>query len=296
MATYNVQNLPAYVEQHRSELIGQTVLGPDVTKYFDLWTGIKGDTTINVIEATDDMLQCGAACGWSSDGEVSLSQRTIKPGIFKVNLSICDKNLLNKYAGYLVRVEAGKTDRDLPFEQELVDEVIKNVKNSLTSKIFNGNATAPADCGMQGLMNIQDITSIDITGTSGSKEAIEKIVAAMACANIKSGEIFLSCSDFTTYVTDLVNANLYHFNPGQAVSDQEVFVPGTNYRLVVTDALAAGEFFASASNNIVLGVNMENGEEQFDIWYSKDNREFRLAIEFVEGVQVKNPDLAFKVA
>ena len=38
------------------------------------------------------------------------------------------------------------------------------------------------------------------------------------------------------------------------------------------------------------GTDLENGEELFDIWYSKDNREFRLAIEFTAGVQVAFQD------
>ena len=35
---------------------------------------------------------------------------------------------------------------------------------------------------------------------------------------------------------------------------------------------------------------MQNDNETFDFWYSKDNQEFRLAINFVEGVQVAFPD------
>ena len=290
MAGYNVTALPAYVEQHKSELIGQTILGPSVTKYFDLWTGIKGNTTINILDVdADDLLQCGASCGWTDGGEASLAQREIKPGIFKVNMSICDKNLLNKYAGYLVRVEAGKTDRDLPIEQELVGEVIKSVKKSLNSKIWT--ATPASDCGMQGLLGIADITAVE---KQSGKTGVDAVVAAMICAGIKEGEVYLSCSDYFTYVQSLVQANLYHYNPGQALTDMEIFVPGTNYRVVLADGLTAGQVFGSASNNIVYGVNMEDGDEQFDLWFSKDNREFRLAIEFIAGVQVKNPGLAFK--
>jgi hypothetical protein len=204
-------------------------------------------------------------------------------------MSICDKNLLNKYAGYLVKVEAGKTDADLPFEKELTDEVIKAVKKTMNGKIWN--ATTQGDCGMEGLLAIEDVTSV--TKAQG-QNGVQAITAAMICAGIKEGEIYLSCSDYFTYVQSLVNANLYHYNPGQALTDYQVFVPGTNYRVVMADGLNAGTVFGTASKNIVYGVNMENGDEQFDLWFSKDNREFRLAIEFIAGVQVKNPALAFK--
>ena len=35
---------------------------------------------------------------------------------------------------------------------------------------------------------------------------------------------------------------------------------------------------------------MEGDDEKFDLWYSKDNQEFRLAINFNAGVQVAFPD------
>ena len=35
---------------------------------------------------------------------------------------------------------------------------------------------------------------------------------------------------------------------------------------------------------------MMNDEEKFELWYSQDFREFRLAIEFNAGVQVAFPD------
>lgn len=46
---------------------------------------------------------------------------------------------------------------------------------------------------------------------------------------------------------------------------------------------------ADFANNIFYGTDMEGDEEIFDLWYSKDNQEFRLAINFA-GVQVAFPD------
>lgn len=37
---------------------------------------------------------------------------------------------------------------------------------------------------------------------------------------------------------------------------------------------------------------MEGDEEKFDLWYSKDNQEYRLAINFVVGVQIAFPNEA----
>lgn len=42
--------------------------------------------------------------------------------------------------------------------------------------------------------------------------------------------------------------------------------------------------------NLFYGVDMADDAETFDLWYSKDNQEFRLAIKFNAGAQIAFPD------
>ena len=42
--------------------------------------------------------------------------------------------------------------------------------------------------------------------------------------------------------------------------------------------------------NLFYGVSADEDSDTFDLWYSKDNREFRLAINFIAGVQVAFPN------
>lgn len=47
---------------------------------------------------------------------------------------------------------------------------------------------------------------------------------------------------------------------------------------------------AADPENLFYGVDMADDAETFDIWYSKDNQEFRVAIKFNAGAQVAFPD------
>ena len=38
-------------------------------------------------------------------------------------------------------------------------------------------------------------------------------------------------------------------------------------------------------SNLFYATDLQGDEEKFELWYSQDNREFRLAIEFIAGVQ-----------
>ena len=63
-------------------------------------------------------------------------------------------------------------------------------------------------------------------------------------------------------------------------------MPGTNTKVIAVNGLnGTGVIVASKLENLFYGCDMMNDAETFDMWYSKDFREFRLAIQFNAGVQ-----------
>lgn len=291
--SYNVSALPNYVDQLRPELIAKAVIGAKSAGLFTLQTGIKGPTALNLISSSV-VFGDGAACGWTESGATSLSQAVLTPRALKINMSICDKTLLAKWANYLVKVQANKLDSDLPFEEYFIDDVIKNVKAGIEKMIYQGDTTGE---GVQfdGLLKILQAsgnTTIVTTGASSvtSYNFIKQVAAQMPASILDRDDlvILVSMPMYVDFIQNLVTANLYHYNPGNG--DNEYLLPGTNIRVIgvngLNDTSSYDYVIAGSLSNMFYGTNLEDGEEIFDLWYSKDNREFRLAIEFVAGVQV----------
>ena len=89
---------------------------------------------------------------------------------------------------------------------------------------------------------------------------------------------------------DLVTANLFHYDP--ANGENEYRLPGTDIRVIAVGGLNGAEkdpVIAANLDNIVYGVDAEGDESDFDLWYSKDDRIWKLAIQFIAGVQVAYP-------
>ena len=83
--------------------------------------------------------------------------------------------------------------------------------------------------------------------------------------------------------------NLFHYDG--AYSNGEIFVPGTNVKVVAVSGLnGSGKIFAARPEDIYFGTDMEGDEEKFDFWYSADDQVFKLAIEFTAGVQFAYPE------
>lgn len=297
MGTYNVNALPNYVEQHREELIAEAVISAKSADLFTLQTGIKGPTALNLID-TDVVFGDGSTCGWNDAGETSLSQRILTPRALKVNMSICDKNLLSKWANYLVRVAANKTDADMPFEQEFVDGVLKQVKAGIEKMIYQGDSTATGTTEFDGLLKILAASGESTITTSAASSVsayafLKQVAAKMPAAVLEKDDkvILVSAPMYNAFMQDLVTANLYHYNPGDGAN--EYLLPGTDIKVIAVNGLndtASYDYaIAGSLSNIFYGVDLQGGEEVFDLWYSKDNREFRFAIEFIAGVQVAYP-------
>ena len=89
---------------------------------------------------------------------------------------------------------------------------------------------------------------------------------------------------FRSLVQDLVAANLYHYDDNDG--EMETILPGTNIKVYGVHGLdGTKKIVAGPRDEMFYGVDFENDEEVFDLFYSKDNREFRLAVEFACGVQ-----------
>jgi len=285
-------SLPDYVEQRRLPLIAAAVLGGDTAKLFNLQTDVKTSAALNLL-ATDVEFGDGSACGWDEAGTQTLSQRILNTGLIKINMAYCDKVMLKYWTQYQVRVAAG--DKTLPFEEYFINEVIKDVKAKLEKAIFQGDKTSQDDNlnKFDGLIKILGAESSVVSFTQGANVAASVLAAYMAIPEeaLDGASILIGADDFREYVQALVAQNLYHYDPNVPVD--VVYIPGTNVAvrkangLNGTHKLIAGQL----DKNFFYGCDMVNDEEKFEFWYSKDNREFRLAIEFNAGVQVAFPDM-----
>ena len=282
--SYVVSSLPEYVEQRREELIAKSVMGAKTLDFINLQTGVKGPTALNLIDF-DVQLQADA-CGWNEAGTSTLTQRIIDAKPFRVNMAVCDKNLYGTWAQYQVKVAAGKVASDLPFEQDFVNGVLNGIQERVEELIWQGDGSQAGE--FDGFLTILG-NATSATGTT-KMALVSEAYAALPCevAGKSDVVIFVSCATFRAWMQELVAANLYHFDPKEA-SAMEYMLPGANVRVIAVPGMADDAAVAGRLSNFFYGTDLESDMETFDLWYSKDNREFRIDVSFIAGVQIAYP-------
>ena len=280
----DVSTITGYVDEQRLPLIGKAILGAKSAELFNLQTGVKSTAALNLIDTTA-VLGDGSVCGWDDAGTAELTQREIEVAKLKVNMSFCDRVLLDTWAGYEVKVAAGR--ETLPFEETFVNGIIDSINSQIETMIWQGTKGTNSFDGI--LTILASESPVTATGT-GVMDAVEDVYLNIPIEVLHNATIVMGEDQFRKYVLELTKKNLYHYDPTVDAS-MEVVMPGTSVKVMGvpglngTDKIVAGDL----KRNFFYGTDMMEDKETFDFWYSKDNQEFRVAIKFNAGVQVAYP-------
>lgn len=279
----DLTKLPAYVEQEKLPLVKKTVLGAKTASIINVQSDIKGSAAINLL-SVDPTLQAGG-CGWNDAGNAAMSQRVIKTKFLKVNQSFCDKEFLNYWTNYEVKVGVGR--ETLPFEEYFTSAVVDKVKESVERMIWNGDDSATQFKGLLPILGAEEDV-VEVAGKSSAYETIKAVYAAIPANILDKAVIFVGADTYRTFIMEMVEKNFYHYDGGNGGT--EFILPGTNTKVIAVNGLnGTKKIVAADPMNLYYGCDLLNDTETFDLWYSQDNREYRLAIQFNAGVEVAFP-------
>lgn len=289
-----VSGLTAYIEQSRDLLIKNVVFGRGTRERISIQTGVKYKEHLHIFEV-DPVFGDGSDCGFEPAGTATLSERLITAPAINVQMEICPKNLLGKYAEYLVRLNA--TENELPFEQYLMDGIVDGINRKIEKMIWLGDLTATTDPVLKwidGFITIagsaSGVVPVSIASGSTAYEGILAVYNAMTENTLERGaEIYVSPSIFRAFMQDMVTLNFFHYDPGNE-NRNEFLLPGTDVRVVKTAGLAGSlKILGTYPKNLFYGCDMEGDNEDIDMWWSQDNRTFRLEVLWNSGVQIAFP-------
>ena len=271
--------LTQYIEQRRLPLIKEAVLKSKSAALFTPQTDVKWKAALNLVNVTP-VLQDGSACGWNDAGTAELSQRIITAPTIKINQAFCHKDFLKYWTGYEVRVGVG--EEHMPFEEYFTSLIVEEVKAKNEEMIWKGNE----EVGVTGILDLVDAdnTVVSATTAASAYDAIKNVYMKIPEKVLDKAVIFVGADTFRTFIQEMVDKNLYHYSANN--TDQEFVFPATNTKVIAVNGLnGTKKIVAARLENLFIGVDMMDDAEKFEMWYSKDFDEYRLAIQYNLGVQ-----------
>lgn len=302
--SFDVSSLTNYVNEQSTDLISRLYFEKTSSDYFTLQSGVKKTDALHLLAVTA-FPQDGSGCTPSASGDVTFSDRNLTVGQITYYSGFCMKDLIPKYTQILLRNGNAETE-DMVFEQE--------VANSIISTIMEHNEVADwqGDTGSgnvyinryDGLIKIIDAAGTAVDGnttsetsiTSGASGNIDTIITNICNARpakVKSAPnqvLFVGQDNFDKYVDTLNAKNLFHVNATDW-ANYTVSIPGKNVTLVGVVGLdGTNRMFLGTQENFFLGFDLQNDEEEFDMWYEKKDDKVYYRVKFKRGVQVAYPN------
>jgi hypothetical protein len=295
--SFSLGTLTAYTEQQRLPLITKAVFSARTAALFTKQVGIKSAAALNLMD-TDAALAAGTACGWTASGTTTFTQRNITVAPIKIQEALCPRSLEQYWMQS--QLTQGSTYDGVPFEQAFSEQKALRIAEALENAIWSGSTL------VTGLLTILNAASgSTVSGNTGAVSSIttsnvisvfDNIYNQIPQAILTRNDLIIFCgwNNFRTLI-GAFKANtgvMYNQVDLQGLADGDIIYPGTNVRVVAVPGLTGtNRIVCSYLGNFFYGTDLLSDEENFSLWYSKDNDEVRFQAAFKVGVQVAYPDL-----
>lgn len=295
---YNVAGLAPYVDEQREDLIHRSVTEAQTLQYIAIQQGIKGSEELKLLN--DSIVYQTGDCSMSPAGDTVFTDRAISVETIGYLKRFCQKDLAGFWTQLALRQGTMAEDKTLPFEQTLIDHLLKLHAFELEKLIWKGNkasglgnlafmngfnqfltvANGCVDLNLSGAVSIDATNAFDIFYEAFTNTP----------SNIAEGEDFICFTgreNFNFLLKNLVDLNLYHFNVNEIGNLDEILLPGTNMRVVKVNGLnGTTKIYTGRASHFFFGTDLSSDFESYDLWYSFDDDVIYLRSKFRAGVQV----------
>ena len=248
---------------------------------------VKYKSVLNLVNVAP-VLQDGSACGWTPEGNAELSQRVITAPVIKVNQNFCHKDFLKYWTNFETRVGIG--EEKMAFDEYFTNAIVENIKAKNEKLIWQGDTDGEGELALtDGFLKVIGNEAVTAATATKAYDAIKAVYMAIPEKVLDKAVIFVGADVYRQFIQEMVDKNLYHYSAND--SNQEFMFPATNTKVIAVNGLnGTKKIVAARPENMFIGVDNLDDSTRFDFFYSKDNDEYRLMIQYNLGAQVAFTD------
>lgn len=302
---FTTTGLGAYIEENKSELLHAAIMGASTLTYpIDIITGIKYKQDIK-FGAVTAPFQAGGTCAYNSSGDVSFTEAEIEVKDLKVEQTFCPKDLEQKYTQKFLR--PGVKQEALPLEQWITEKINMTIAAQMEQAIWQGDVTSHVfNTNLKqfnGLIKAIDAasptyaTATAAITTANVRGIFEEMYTLIPAAVLAKDLVYICGKDtFQKLVVALGNANFYHVDIKQGLGAWEMNYPFFGIKVIGVDGLSnitgttgayKDRIVLTYWDNLYFATDLQNDMENYEMWFSKDDRNIKLSVEWKAATGVK---------
>lgn len=304
---FTVSSLTDYVNQNSKELLTALQFEAETAGLANIQTGVKSSSALQIL-TNSPVPQDGSTCAFNASGDSTFTQRTLTTAAIKYQDTLCPRTLEAKWTQLLLKKGQAYDETAVP--GAIIEDVIKQIKRRQETADWQGD-TASGSAYLKLYDGLCKLIKAATTGgtatavagpvtTSNVRTIVQNIVAKVSSISVLVGnpnvKIFMGYDIAELYRQKMFIDNLYHYDASG--NQKGLFAEGSVHEIVPVhglDGLGSNSgdnpfiFAFDADRQLYLGVDMENEEEQVDIWESKDDQNVKYSFRFRRGWQIAFP-------
>jgi hypothetical protein len=295
---WDVSGLGAYVDEQSDEILVKQVTKGKTLEHIRIQEGVKGSQELKLMD--DTLTYQAGDCTMTASGDTVFTDRALAVETLGYMKSFCQKDLDGFWTQLALVAGASEEDKNLPFEEAIVNYLLELHSNELDKLIWRGNkATGSGNLAlMNGFRQFCTVAGgcIDLntssTATISSSNAYDVFYECFSntpegVAESADLVCFTGRENFNFLMKDLVDKNFFHYSPQQIADMDTVIVPGTN--MIVRKVVGLNtidNIYTGRASHFFFGTDLSSDLDAFDLWYSQDDDVIYLRSKFRAGVQV----------
>lgn len=312
-SAFNVSGLVNYIEENAFPLMAATVQSAKMMNLVEVMPNVKTPTKLPLLSQSIYFQADG--CSFDASGDTTFTQRTLTPGKFKLNVEWCPKDLETKF--FATKMKAGAHSETVePAEvfKAMSENLLAKVGSEVDKYIWQGSVSAPtANNGAfwDGFITTIGNGYIDanlggtpLTTAFTATNAVEmafRLYSSLATNGLTQYDDIIGFVGYDTYAVLVqalvVGGSTYGtvLNAGvkgavDTNSMEGLIFNGINIKFIPVHGLTGtNKVYAGRTSNMYIGVDAEADFSSLEVWYSKDDRKVKAALEMKVGTQVAFP-------
>ena len=309
--SFSVTGLTAYNKQLIEPMLTSAVIGAKTQQMiYDGGIVIPKAKSVVQIPLIDTSVSFATqSCAWDPTDSTSFTQATITVGKIKVEESLCLKTLEAYFLQEAIKQGSELDENSAPaIMEKYLAKKSARIAAQLETAIWQGatdytgtgsgnlnkfdgfskliQAGSPVNANATGYLGTTaTISTVTQSNVITATEAIYKALPAEV-ATKSDCKIFVGYDWFRLLVSAYRALNMFSYNP-QDANMQGFILPSTNIEVVPVNGLnGTGDAFALSLSNMALAVDLENEEQNYQLWYNMNDNDVRFRCQFKVGVGV----------
>ena len=309
-----VTGLVDYIEENAFPLMAETITSGKMMKLVEVMPNVKVPSKLPLLAQT--VIFQADGCSFDATGTTTFTQRTLTPGKVKLNMEWCPKDLETKF--FAAKMKAGAHSEEVqPAEvwAKVMENILGLIGEEVDKNIWQGNINTPSTNNgafWDGFIATIGSGYIDanLGGTplstaftaANAIEAAFRLYNSLATNGLTQHQDLVAFVGYDTYAVmvqalvvggstygTVINAGV---KGGTDTDSMEGLVfNGINLKFIPVNGLTGTQkVYAGRASNFFIGVDAESDFDSLEVWYSKDDRKVKAAMEFKLGTQVAFPN------